>query len=335
MNVNTRSVLCDPELVDVRDAHLRRLEGLFCREQPARPFFLQGIYGDAVSDPYTQPEHWLDESLDYLAEKQQDARSAEVFRPLCLEFGAYNVHFTDRILGARVYQDGGRWWTECIKSQIGHLPVPNLETDETWRLARSVAEAFVSREISVPLFGMPVIAGALTVAVSIYGGCFLEAMLINPEAAVHDLKIINDVTCQLYQWYRDHVPAQQLQQVGAASRCMPPGHVSVYGCTSHLVSTQLYRDHVAPLDEEVLSMSASGGLIHLCGEHCQHIGAWREMASLRAIQLNDRASEDLEQYLTGLRDDQIIYLQPTATMTVERALAITNGERIVMVSDGA
>ncbi len=225
--------------------------------------------------------------------------------------------------------------TECINTEIGRLPVPDLETDETWDRARSFATAFVSREVSVPLFGMPVIAGALTVAVSIYGARFLEVLLADPTAAEHDLRIINGVTRQLYRWYHDHVPAQQLQQVGSASRCMPPGHVSVYGCTTHLISEQLYRDCVAPLDEEVLSTSTSGGLIHLCGEHCRHIGTWREMASLRAVQLNNRASEDLEQYFTGLRDNQVIYLHPTDTMTVRRALSITGGRRIVIVSDGA
>jgi len=335
MKASTQSLLCDPELIDVRNAHFRRLQSLFSGKQPEHPFFLQGFGGDADSDPYTQPERWVDEMLDSLAEKAQQAGCAEVFRPLCLEFGAYNVHFTDRIFGARVHETDGRWWAECIKTDIGQLPVPDLDTDETWGQARSLATAFVSREVTVPLFGMPVIAGALTVAVSIYGSRFLSAMLTDPAAAQRDLKIINDVTRQLYQWYHDHVPAQQLQQVGAASRCMPPGHVSVYGCTSHLISAQLYRDCVAALDDEILSTSGSGGLIHLCGDHCRHIGTWREMKSLRAVQLNDRASEDLERYFTGLRDDQVIYLHPTDTMTVQRALEITKGRRIVIVSDGA
>jgi len=334
MKASTQSLLCDPKLIDVRNAHFTRLRALFGGKQPEHPFFLQGIGGDARSDPYTQPECWVDETLDSLAENAQQAKCADVFRPLCLEFGPYSVHFTDRIFGARVHETDGLWWAECIETEIGQLPVPDLETDETWGLARSIATAFVSLEVTAPLFGMPVIAGALTVAVSIYGSRFLSAMLTDPPAAQHDLKIINDVTRRLYQWYHDHVPAQQLQQVGAAYRCMPPGHVSVYGCTSHLVSTELYRDCVAPLDEEILSTSASGGLIHLCGDHCRHIGTWRQMEPLRAVQLNDRASEDLERYFTGLRDDQVIYLNPTETMTVQRALEITGGRRIVIVSDG-
>ena len=335
MKPSTQSILRDPELIDVRNAHFRRLQALLSGNRPEHPFFLQGIRGDANSDPYTHPECWVDETLDSLAEKAQEARCMDVFRPLCLEFGPYNVHFTDRIFGARVHETSGRWWAEHIKTEIGQLSVPDLEADETWGLARSLATAFVSREVTVPLFGMPVIAGALTVAVSIYGSRFLSAMLTDPAAVEHDLKIITFVTRQLYQWYQDHIPAQQLQQVGSASRCMPPGHVSVYGCTSHLISAQLYRDSVAPLDEEILSTSTSGGLIHLCGEHCQHIGTWQEMKSLRAVQLNNRAAEDLEHYFTGLREDQGIYFHPTDTMTVQRALKMTQGRRIVIVSDGA
>lgn len=69
------------------------------------------------------------------------------------------------------------------------------------------------------------------------------------------------------------------------------------------------------------------------GEHTQHIPVWREMLPLRAIQLNDRASEDLEAYFQGLRGDQILYLNPTPTMTVERAIQITGGRRLVIVAE--
>lgn len=334
VNVSTQSVLCDPELIEARDAHFRRLDDLFTGKRPERPVFLQGVGGDAQSDPYTQPERWVDQTLNSLADKAQQLRCAEVFRPLCVEFGAYNVHFTDRIFGARVHQDDdGVWWAERIEGEVGGLSMPDLDSDPTWALERSVAEAFAARAVTVPLFGMPVIAGALTVAVSLYGPRFLAAMLDEPAAARHDLAVINAVTIQLYRWYQDHIPVEQLQQVGSAWRCMPPGHVSVYGCTSHLVSAALYRESVAPFDAEVLAASSRGGLIHLCGDHCRHIDAWRRMRPLRAVQLNDRASADLEHYFTGLRDDQVIYLSPTDTMTARRALDITEGRRIVIVSD--
>ena len=95
----------------------------------------------------------------------------------------------------------------------------------------------------------------------------------------------------------------------------------------------MYDEFIAPLDDELLSVYPNGGMIHLCGVHTQHIPTWRGMESVRAIQVNDRASEDLEIYFNELRDDQIIYLNPIATMTVERAMEITGGRRIVFVAD--
>jgi hypothetical protein len=74
-------------------------------------------------------------------------------------------------------------------------------------------------------------------------------------------------------------------------------------------------------------------MIHLCGSHRQHLPVWREMESLRAVQLNDRASEDFEYYYNELRDDQIIYFFPTTEFTAESALEISKGRRIVLVAN--
>jgi hypothetical protein len=41
----------------------------------------------------------------------------------------------------------------------------------------------------------------------------------------------------------------------------------------------------------------------------------------------------MEIYFNELRDDQMIYLNPTSTMTVERAMEITGGQRIVFAAD--
>ena len=51
------------------------------------------------------------------------------------------------------------------------------------------------------------------------------------------------------------------------------------------------------------------------------------------FQINDRAAEDLEIYFKELREDQIIYLNPTPTMAVDRAMKITGGRRIVIVAE--
>jgi hypothetical protein len=95
----------------------------------------------------------------------------------------------------------------------------------------------------------------------------------------------------------------------------------------------MYRDFVAPLDADLLGDYPGGGMIHLCGGHTQHIPVWREMSSLRAVQLNDDAADSFDEYYRGLRDDQMLYLNPTASMTAARAISITGGSRLVVVAD--
>ena len=74
-------------------------------------------------------------------------------------------------------------------------------------------------------------------------------------------------------------------------------------------------------------------MIHLCGTHTQHIPAWNERTSLRALQLNDRAAEDLEIYYRELRDDVVFYVNPCEGMPVERIVEITGAQRVVIVAD--
>jgi hypothetical protein len=57
------------------------------------------------------------------------------------------------------------------------------------------------------------------------------------------------------------------------------------------------------------------------------------MPSLRALQLNDRAAEDLAAYHRHMRDDVVFYVNPCDGMPVERILQITGGRRLVLVAD--
>jgi hypothetical protein len=74
-------------------------------------------------------------------------------------------------------------------------------------------------------------------------------------------------------------------------------------------------------------------MIHLCGDHDQHIPTWQAMQSLRAVQMNDRATEDLPYYFNQLRPDQILYVNPCEQMPVEKILSITGGQRLVLAAD--
>ncbi|MFC1736988.1 hypothetical protein ACFL1X_12800 [Candidatus Hydrogenedentota bacterium] len=330
MKPDTQSILCDHDLLEVRDMHFDRLDRLFAGEELRRPFVLQGINGASDTDPYKEPEKWVDEVLDSLAGHASELKDEDVFRPLCVMFRPYCLYFIEPMFGARMYRHGTQWWAERLESRVGHLGPPDLKNDETWALAKRIVARFLKCEVTVPLFSMPTIQGALNTAVDLYGERFLLAMLEEPKAALHDLKIINNTLIEIGRWYIDNLPMRQLQGTLANVRCQPPGYGQIYGCSSHLVSAELYRDLVVPLDDELLSVYPNGGMIHLCADHVRHIPAWRETQSLRAIQVNDQPSDELEEYFKGLRDDQMIYVHPTQTMTVERAVNITSGKRTVI-----
>jgi len=333
VGVAALSRLRAPELLRIRNAHFRRLTALYSGEVFDQAFVLCGIGGSSEADQYAEPERWVAEALDSLAEQTERAKDAQVFRPLVVEPNPYGVHFVDRIFGARVYHYEGQWWSDPLPRPVGELHEPDLERSGTWRLARRQVEAFDASGVTVPLFGLPTIASALNVVVSLYGEAFLVALMERPGAARRYLKVINDLLCEFHRWYLARIPSEQLQCVVAAGRTQPRGFGQLCGCTTHLLSAGQYRDLIAPLDDALLSVYPNGGMVHLCGVHTQHIFVWREMRSLRAVQVNDRAAEDLETYFRGLRGDQILYLNPTATMTVERAMAITGGRRLVLVAD--
>ncbi len=334
MNGETRSILTGDDLLHFRETYFSRMKRLFeGRDDAPHAFLLGGISKGNEAVIGDLPQSKMDEALHALALETDVLKNPAVFRPLVIEFGLYGVHFTDKILGADVFDLKGSWQVRPLGGRIGELKPPDLCRNPVWNLAQDLARAFVASGATVPLFGLPTIASALNVAINLYGQEFLLAMMEEPEQARHDLRVINEVLCELHRWYLANVPVEQLQPVVGAFRTQPPGFGQLCGCTTQLLSPSLYCNFVAPLDEQLLSVYPHGGMIHLCGAHSQHIPVWRTMRSLRAIQLNDRAAEDLQVYFDGLRRDQIFYVNPCAGMPVERIIAITSGNRIVIVSD--
>jgi hypothetical protein len=178
-----------------------------------------------------------------------------------------------------------------------------------------------------------VLSSPLNIALNLYGQEFLAAMLAEPGAARHDLRVIAAVIRRLHRWFQANVPLAQLQMVETKGRIQPPGHGQLCGCSTQLLSPDQYRRFIAPLDDGILSLYPGGGMIHLCGTHTQHIPVWRAMKSLRAVQVNDRAAEDLPRYFNELRRDQVIYVSPCAGMPIERIMALTGGQRVVIPGD--
>ena len=327
-----KSALNRKDLIAARDNWFDRLEDVFHGKDNNCVFSVCGMLMKGKSDAFREPEKWTEECLEELAENYSEKiLDKNIFVPLCVEYGIYGVHYIDKIFGAEVYYENGQWYNRYIDTEIGTLKYPDLSKNETFNLSIRAAKFFADSGALLPLFGLPTIASALNIAVNLYGQEILMEMLYNPENALKDLKTINHLLMYIHRAFRNILPYRQLQPVISWVRTQPPGYGQLCGCTTQLISSSLYSDYVAELDNELLGVYENGGMIHLCGSHLQHLESFRKMKNLKAIQINDRAAWDLKDYYEGLREDQIIYLDPCSGMTVEKALKITGGHRLVIM----
>ena len=326
--------LNDETLIAERDLWFDRMSDLYNGKDNEylrhKVFTLHGMVAQHSSDLYLDPENWMMESLELALTKRTTLTDG--FTPICVEYPPYGVHYIDKMLGANVYFYEGQWNADYLKTPIGSLEMPDLDHDETWQMSKRAANAFLSADVKLPLFGMPTLSSALNILINLYGSEALIAMYEDEDAVRHDLNVINTLIRKLHRWYIDHIPKQQLQPVISWERTQPPGYGQLCGCTTQLLGKDLYREFIADLDNELLGEYEHGGMIHLCGAHTQHMETFRNMKNLRSLQLNDRAAEDLALYLEGLRADQILYVSPCRTMPVEKIMDISKGERVVLVS---
>lgn len=323
MNEKVREKLNDPKLLAHYEGMFQELRDFYAASNP-EPMWLGIRYeGKAKKDIYTDPEGYVDEAMCWLAEHVQELMEKEDFGHLAIENWIYGVHFTDKVFGADVFykEETAMWNTRYLTTEIGTLEKPDLETNETWKLAQRIVQAYLKWDVRGVMIVPPVIASPLNVAINLYGAEILVAMLEEPEKAKHDLRIITDTQKEMHQWYRENVPEQQLQMI-CGVRTQPPGYGQLCGCSTQLTSPGLYEEFVMPLDEELLGVYPRGGQIHLCGSHGHLIPLFAKMKNLTSFQMNDRASEELELYAQGLREDQTIYLLPCEGMSAVRAQEI-------------
>ena len=332
-----RDILNDDRYIANFNKWIKRLDNLFTKKPDPyldeHVFVLHGITGQSKLDMYTQPEEWIIGSLEDLANRIGATEKENTFVPACFNFPLYGVHFIDKIFGANVFFKDGQWWSDCLDKPVGTLEYPDFEKNEVIKFAKRGCEFFLEQNLKVPIFGLPTIACALNVIINLYSEEVLMAMLSDEDAVRHDLKIINGTLVTLHQWYRKTIPVEKRQPVVPAQRTLPYDFSQICGCSTALISKKLYDEFIAPVDIELLAAYPNGGMMHLCGSHTHLIDTFRSMKELRAVQINDRAAADLKFYFNELRDDQIIYLNPCKDMTIETALEITGGERLVVVSD--
>lgn len=331
MKKDTLEILNNGEFVAHQKAWFGKMRAVF-EGSEIGPLALGGVLGRRKDQDilYTDPKQALQKDLEVLAQHIRPYNSVKRFVPFCVEGEFYGVHFIDRIFGSTVFFQDGQWYNRYLKTAVGELQKPDLENDETWQMARTYAQAFLDSGTTVPLLGLPTIASALNIAVNLYGEEILVAMLDEPEAAKHDLQIINDVLMEIHQWYIDNIPLERMQPVISWERTQPPGYGQICGCSTQLLSPALYEEFIMPLDEALLGVYPHGGMIHLCGSHEHLLPLFAKMRNLKSVQLNDRAAEGLAGYVKMLRKDQVIYLNPCEGMPLEKALEIAHGRKLIV-----
>ncbi len=323
--------LADPALGTVVATHVRRLRTVLEQRPVDQPMALCGIWGRSDADPAIEPERCIEQQIISLAQRKERLMNTRVFVPGICGISFHGVHFMDALMEGDVFDlDGkGNWQVRPFAKPVGSLKPPDTDAYPEWEKAKRAARCFVDSGISNVFLNTPCLSSPLNIAINLYGQEFLLALYEEPGAAHHDLRIITDLMLMLHRWYLEHVPVASLQAVAAATRFRPPGYGHLCGCSCQLISADQYREFIMPYEEEVLSLYPHGGMIHLCGIHTQHIPVWRNMKTVRMLQLNDRASADLPAYFRGLRPDQVIYNLECPEMPWQQAAEFSGGRRIV------
>lgn len=289
-----------------------------------------GLWGTNDIDMLTQPEEWVADCLADMAAKAAVLADETAYAPAYFEVDPFGTHFIDAVCGARVGFVDGQVWSAELPGELPDLRRPDLDTNPVLQGALRVAERAAAAGGGRVFVTTPVLSCPINIGLNLFGQRLLESLLIAPDAARQALRLITDVILGCVRAFRQAIPPELLRTTCTSNRYAPAGYGFIDGCAAQLVSAEVYREFFAPLDEEILSAWPHGGMIHLCGACAQHIPAWRDMRALRSVQLNDRATDDLEHYVRGLRPEQILYVSPTAAYPPARVLELTTGRRLVM-----
>ncbi len=327
----------DAETEAVQREHRSQLEMLCRGEQPEFvPTFSACVPRLPVAGPYDQ-EAWLAEALAELRERAASFRGRHMYRSFALSLARYDLHFSAAIAGCTIHHDETAyvWCTslEKLGKSIEDFRVPDLDEHDAFqemlRLLRFVVEATEGR---IPV-EIPYVSEPLILAVDLFGEEFLCLLAADPDRADLFLDQLSAYILDMRRRLCEVAPDAPLMPHGSCHRVMPEGYNLLFGCTTHLISGPAYERHFLERDRALMRCGAPGGGIHLCGDHTQFCTAWHNMPELKMIQLNDRATVDLEIYWRNLRPDQYIVFMPCDAMTVDDALRITGGRQLVLAAE--
>ncbi|MHC4562839.1 MAG: uroporphyrinogen decarboxylase/cobalamine-independent methonine synthase family protein [Planctomycetota bacterium] len=331
MKPETYEILNDPELIAIRDDYFRRMQDVYDGTNDGQPaFVLSGLTPPCEVPEGATLEETMHLEFDAMATEAHLMRDPRIFRPVASGASSHGLSWDDDFFPLPKEPDPVTKFRR-IKLPVGSLDPPDLNKSEAWRNMKRSAEIFLEADVKLPLFSAYGVTGPIVEAVSLYGGeKFLLGLLDDPDAARSDLQVLADLAAGMRKWFVDNIPEQQLQGIIHRLRGQPPGYGQIDGCTLQLIGPDIYREIVGPLDNAILGVFPKGGMIHICGYHTHHIPFWREMENLKVLQLSGDAMTDLEIYHKELRDDQLVFVSPHATMLLPQIMEITQGRRVII-----
>ncbi len=320
----------EPDVMAVQREHADRIRRLFDGERLEHVPVIGRLDQREYLDGPGSLASWMEASVAALESGIEAALNPVTFRPFMIEFWPLGVHFVDTLFGAEVYPAGDNFWTNPLPCGLADLTPVDLAADPMTAWAME-ALAILTTDLPPQVqLATPVFSSPLNIAVNILGERALTDLSAPGPGELRGMQAIADAIASLHEATRRRFPGSRVRFYASSGRYAPDGFGHVCGCTTQLVGPDTYARYVGPLDAQVLGVYPEGGTIHLCGYHTQHIPCWRAMENLRGVQLNDAAADDFEAYFHGLRDDQIIYIAPTAAMPIARILDLSGGRRVIL-----
>ncbi len=335
LSQQTLDKLNDPALLAMDAKHMQRMEALYAGQDDHSDLYI--LYGTSAPldtfDDGTPLDEKMEAALDELAGSADLLTDETTYRPLVINADMFGVHFIDNIFARDSYGVETKWGHRADEFKVGSLKSLDLDNDPYWQMAKAATLKFLDYDVPLVRITPICLANSLNTAMNLYGQSLLMAFYDNPEGVRHDFGLINDAIVKMHQWYRDTIPHERLSTIAGTVRMMPSGHGHLDGCSTQMLSPELYDEFVADLDEAITSTWPQGSMLHLCGAHTQHLPTWSKMESLKAFQLCDGPNAELDVYYAESRDDQIVYVGPTPRISMERIMDLTGGWRIIIADD--
>lgn len=312
--------------------HRERINRLFAGEAVEQMIAIagdfHGYYGAADDNQLTT---WVRNELPGVVAAQREVADDPVnFRPLLVEFVPFGVHYVDALFGARIFHFEDQWWSELLPGTLADLTPIDVAAAPLFRWTLTALESILAALPPDHAVTFPIYSSPLNVAINLFGEAVLMELYDPTPATMAGLDVLTTAIIDLHRLTNTHFSSPRVRFYCSCSRYAPDDVGHICGCSTQLLGPETYARTLAPRDAALLASYPSGGTLHLCGHHTQHLPTWRAMPSLRAVQLNDAAADELPLYLRGLRDDQLIYIGPTAEMPVARIHALCGGHRIIL-----